>query len=65
MPDKKRRARDGYAEGDYTLFHKGKAVDFVRGADPVGMLGTLNQIEFETDEEKSLVDYPRLRAKLI
>ena len=53
MPEKKRRARDGYAEGDYTLFHKARAEDFVRGADPVSLLGTMNKIEFVSDEEQT------------
>ncbi|ORX39866.1 putative RNA methyltransferase [Kockovaella imperatae] len=52
MPEKKRRAREGYADGDYTLFHKARAEDFIRGTDPVSLLGTLNQIEFVSDEEK-------------
>ena len=52
MPDKKRRNRDGYMDGDYTLFHKVSATDFLRGADPVALLGTMNKIEFVTDEEK-------------
>lgn len=50
-PEKKRRQRDGYADGDYTLFHKASASDFVRG-DPVAILGSMNKIAFETDEEK-------------
>lgn len=52
MPEKKRRQREGYAEGDYTLFHKMTATDFIRGVDPVALLGTMNQIEFATDEER-------------
>lgn len=50
-PEKKRRQREGYADGDYTLFHKASASDFVRG-DPVAILGTMNKIAFETEEEK-------------
>ncbi|RXK36437.1 AdoMet-dependent rRNA methyltransferase SPB1 [Tremella mesenterica] len=52
MPEKNRRHRDGYAEGDYTLFHKTTVGDFVKGADPVALLGSMNQIEFVTEEEK-------------
>jgi AdoMet-dependent rRNA methyltransferase SPB1 len=51
-PEKKRRAREGYADGDYTLFHKATATDFVKNADPVVLLGSMNKIEFVTDEEK-------------
>ena len=52
MPEKKRRNRDGYADGDHTLFRKGRAEDFVRGADPVTLLGSVNKIEFVSEEEK-------------
>jgi AdoMet-dependent rRNA methyltransferase SPB1 len=53
MPEKKRRHREGYADGDYTLFHSARAVDFVKGTDPVSLLGTMNKIEFVSEEEKS------------
>ncbi|KZT55508.1 FtsJ-domain-containing protein [Calocera cornea HHB12733] len=52
QPSKKKRARDGYAEGDYTLFHAATAEDFVKGDDPVTLLGTHNQITFTSEEEK-------------
>jgi AdoMet-dependent rRNA methyltransferase SPB1 len=52
QPDKKRRKREGYADGDYTLFHKVPASEFVRAQDPIMVLGTANQIAFETEEEK-------------
>jgi AdoMet-dependent rRNA methyltransferase SPB1 len=52
MPEKKRRARDGYAEGDYTLFHVMPASEFVRAHDAVLALGTTNRIAFTTPEEK-------------
>jgi AdoMet-dependent rRNA methyltransferase SPB1 len=52
MPEKKRRAREGYAEGDYLLFHKASATDFVKNVDPVTLLGSMNKIEFSTPEEK-------------
>ncbi|KIL70729.1 hypothetical protein M378DRAFT_183327 [Amanita muscaria Koide BX008] len=51
-PEKKRRHRDGYAEGDYTLFRTVPASDFIKGSDPVALLGSYNKIAFTTDEEK-------------
>lgn len=51
-PEKKRRKRDGYAEGDYTLYKEGGAAEFVRGDDAVGFLGTRNRITFKTEEER-------------
>ena len=52
QPDKKRRHRDGYADGDYTLFKKISAEEFVRSQDPVSVLGSINKIVFETEKEK-------------
>jgi AdoMet-dependent rRNA methyltransferase SPB1 len=54
-PEKKRRQRDGYADGDYTLFKTILARDFVRGGDPIALLGTANKIVFETEEERECV----------
>lgn len=51
-PEKRRRNRSGYEEGDYTLFKKTGAADFVRCQDPVTFLGSINKITFETEEEK-------------
>lgn len=52
QPEKKRRKRDGYEDGDYTLFKKISVGDFVRNMDPILLLGTANKIAFETEEEK-------------
>ncbi|KAL1697293.1 Spb1 C-terminal domain-containing protein [Schizophyllum commune] len=52
QPEKKRRKRDGYADGDYTLFRTATASDLIRGPDPIAILGSVNQITFTTDEEK-------------
>jgi len=54
-PEKKRRQRQGYEDGDYTLFKEGTAADFIQGADPVTFLGSVNKITFKTDEEKEYV----------
>ncbi|WVQ70086.1 AdoMet-dependent rRNA methyltransferase SPB1 [Kwoniella botswanensis] len=51
-PEKKRRHREGYADGDYTLYHTATAKEFIKGVDPVLLLGGMNKITFETDEEK-------------
>ena len=52
QPEKKRRKRDGYDEGDYILFKKASAADFIRCQDAVTFLGSVNKIAFETEEEK-------------
>jgi len=55
QPEKKRRKRDGYEDGDYILFKESAAADFIQGADPVSFLGSVNKIAFKTDEEKEYV----------
>ncbi|RDB28580.1 AdoMet-dependent rRNA methyltransferase SPB1 [Hypsizygus marmoreus] len=52
QPEKKRRHRDGYADGDYTLHKTLSSAEFVRGPDPIAVLGTVNKISFTTEEEK-------------
>lgn len=52
QPEKKRRQRSGYEEGDYTLYKEAGAAEFLRGPDAVTFLGTYNKITFTTDEEK-------------
>jgi AdoMet-dependent rRNA methyltransferase SPB1 len=52
QPEKKRRKRDGYDDGDYLLFRKASAADFIRSADPIAVLGLVNKITFELPEEK-------------
>ncbi|KAJ7492521.1 FtsJ-domain-containing protein [Mycena latifolia] len=52
QPEKKRRKRDGYADGDYTLFKSVAVSEFVRSPDPITVLGTVNKMTFVTEEEK-------------
>ncbi|KAL5495199.1 SPB1 [Sanghuangporus weigelae] len=52
MPEKKRRQREGYAEGDYTLHRTSSASEFIRCPDPVAFLGSINRIAFQSEEEK-------------
>ncbi|KAF9822007.1 hypothetical protein IEO21_00001 [Rhodonia placenta] len=52
QPEKKRRKRDGYDEGDYILFKKAGAAEFIRCQDAVVFLGSINKITFDTEEEK-------------
>lgn len=55
-PKKVRKHREGYADGDYTLFHSLDAMDFIKGHDVIGMLGSYNQISFKSDESKKLLE---------
>jgi hypothetical protein len=56
QPEKKRRKRDGYDDGDYTLFKAVPVADFVRSPDPIMVLGTVNKMTFVTEEEKEYVN---------
>ncbi|KAI6132743.1 FtsJ-like methyltransferase-domain-containing protein [Pisolithus croceorrhizus] len=56
MPEKKRRKRDGYDDGDYTLFRQVPAGDFVRSTEPISVLGLANKIVFQSGEEKGWLD---------
>lgn len=52
-PEKKKRKRDGYEEGDYTQYHTISAMEFIKVDDPIQALGSLNAIDFDhkTDPE--------------
>ncbi|KAK0208384.1 FtsJ-domain-containing protein [Desarmillaria ectypa] len=56
QPEKKRRKRDGYADGDYTLFKACPVSEFVNSSDPISVLGSVNRIIFDTEEEKTWLD---------
>ncbi|KAH8835197.1 FtsJ-domain-containing protein [Flagelloscypha sp. PMI_526] len=56
QPGKKRRHRDGYADGDYTLFNAVPISQFIQGVDPISVLGTASQLTFTSEEEKSWFD---------
>ncbi|KAF9504926.1 hypothetical protein BS47DRAFT_1374347 [Hydnum rufescens UP504] len=64
QPGKKRRHRDGYADGDYTLFKSAPASEFVRTHDPITFLGTYNKIDFHTEEEKEWLNGPLMTVDL-
>ncbi len=46
-PEKKKRKRDGYEEGDYTQYKEALASEFIETTDPIAMLGSLNKLVFE------------------
>ncbi|KIK71111.1 hypothetical protein GYMLUDRAFT_33240 [Collybiopsis luxurians FD-317 M1] len=52
QPEKKRRKRDGYEDGNYTLFKSVPVSEFIRNPDPISVLGSANKLAFQTDEEK-------------
>lgn len=48
-PEKKKRKREGYEEGDWTQFHEAAASEFIQTQDPISMLGSLNRLHFRQD----------------
>lgn len=43
-PEKKKRKRDGYEEGNYIQFKEVPAYEFIQTTDPIAMLGSLNKL---------------------
>ncbi|CAG8587960.1 8471_t:CDS:10 [Paraglomus brasilianum] len=53
-PEKKRRHREGYEDGNYTLFKSVSAIEFIDSEDPIKLLGDVNQITFDNEEAMEL-----------
>jgi AdoMet-dependent rRNA methyltransferase SPB1 len=45
-PEKKRRKRDGYEEGDWTQYKEIPASEFIQTTDPIAILGRYNTLSF-------------------
>ncbi|OAV89508.1 hypothetical protein PTTG_04137 [Puccinia triticina 1-1 BBBD Race 1] len=50
-PEKKRRTREGYDEGDYTLHKSSSASALINTKDPVSILGVANCIKFDDSQQ--------------
>lgn len=48
-PEKKKRKREGYEEGDYIQFKEAPASVFIQTTDPIAILGSLNRLTFEQE----------------
>ncbi|KAF9894596.1 AdoMet-dependent rRNA methyltransferase spb1 [Aspergillus nanangensis] len=46
-PEKKKRKRDGYEEGDYTQFKEIPVTEFINTTDPIAILGSYNKLSFQ------------------
>ena len=53
-PEKKKRKREGYLEGEYTQFKEAPASEFVQTVDPIVMLGSLNRLIFEQEDNGNI-----------
>lgn len=54
-PEKARRKREGYEEGNYTLYKTIGADDYIRANDAIAVLGTYNRIVFESDADREIL----------
>ncbi|KAF7158408.1 hypothetical protein CNMCM5623_003411 [Aspergillus felis] len=46
-PEKKKRRREGYEDGDYTQFKEIPVTEFINTTDPIAILGTYNKLSFQ------------------
>ncbi|KAL5002150.1 Spb1 C-terminal domain-containing protein [Aspergillus recurvatus] len=46
-PEKKKRKREGYEEGDWTQFKEVPVTDFINTTDPIAILGSCNKLGFQ------------------
>ncbi|EGV63915.1 AdoMet-dependent rRNA methyltransferase spb1 [Yamadazyma tenuis] len=51
-PEKKKRQRQGYEEGDYLLYHVMPLLEFVKNEDPINTLGDLNKLSVPSKEDE-------------
>ncbi|CAG8526685.1 16478_t:CDS:10 [Funneliformis caledonium] len=56
-PEKKKRQREGYDDGDYTLFKDASVLDFIQSNDPIKLLSEVNKLNFDTDEAKKILNH--------
>ncbi|KAM0747585.1 FtsJ-domain-containing protein [Meredithblackwellia eburnea MCA 4105] len=57
-PEKKRRQRDGYEDGDLTLHKECGVMEFVRSTDPIAVLGLVGRLRWLAEEDKKLFKHP-------
>ena len=46
-PERKKRKREGYTDGEYIQFKEAPASEFIHTTDPIAMLGSLNKFSLE------------------
>ncbi|KAJ2499648.1 AdoMet-dependent rRNA methyltransferase spb1, partial [Coemansia sp. RSA 2052] len=62
---KKKRHREGYDDGDYTLHKSIDAMEFVKSRDPAGTLGGANLMTFDTDEARDVAKLPETTEDIL
>ncbi|KAF9203555.1 AdoMet-dependent rRNA methyltransferase spb1 [Haplosporangium sp. Z 27] len=51
-PEKHKRQREGYEDGNYTLHKTVDAWSFIVDQEPIALLGSINKMAFDSDESK-------------
>ena len=54
-PEKHRKQREGYDDGDMTLYKECRVMQWIRHQDPIGVLGMVTRMRFQDDEDKKCV----------
>lgn len=53
-PEKKKRKREGYEEGEYTQHKEIPVSEYIHTTDPIAILGTVNKLSFEQKDNGDL-----------
>ncbi|KAJ1794676.1 AdoMet-dependent rRNA methyltransferase spb1, partial [Coemansia sp. RSA 1938] len=64
-PKKKRRHREGYEEGEYTQHKQIDAMEFIKSRDPVGTLGSANEMIFTSEEGLEIAKLPETTEDIL
>lgn len=59
-PEKKKRHREGYEEGDYLLYHEMPLLEFIKDEEPINKLGELNKLTIP-DHDKETTEYKMIK----
>ena len=54
-PERRKRKREGYEEGDYIQFKQAPASAFIETTDPIAMLGSLSKLSFDQQGNGDIV----------
>ncbi|GAA5886605.1 hypothetical protein JCM5296_005347 [Sporobolomyces johnsonii] len=57
-PEKKRKQREGYDDGDMTLYKECRVMEWIRSDDPIGVLGLVGRMRWTEAEDKKLLKSP-------
>jgi AdoMet-dependent rRNA methyltransferase SPB1 len=63
-PEKRKRQREGYEDGDYTFYKEVSAMEFIESQDPIQLLSSTSRITW-TDESSRKLKFKELTTKEI